>query len=48
MATYSGDVDSGYIGSLSVAIDTTTEPTLSDAGGPGGGGGPSGGGGQRP
>lgn len=51
MATYTGSASTGYIGSLSVAVDTTTEPTLSDAGGPGGGmGGPGmgGPGGSRP
>lgn len=34
--TISGDVDSGYIGALTVSIDTTTEPS---SGGMGGGGG---------
>ncbi|OZC81279.1 3,4-dioxygenase subunit beta [Rhodococcus sp. 06-418-5] len=34
MGTFSGDPTSGYVGSLAVAIDTTTEPT---AGGGGGG-----------
>ncbi|MDI9894256.1 intradiol ring-cleavage dioxygenase [Rhodococcus sp. IEGM 1381] len=37
MGTFSGDLTSGYVGSLAVAIDTTTEPTMSAA--PGGGGG---------
>ncbi|MFT4210881.1 MAG: intradiol ring-cleavage dioxygenase [Microbacterium sp.] len=38
MATFTGDTTSGYVGSLSVAIDTTTAATLSDAGGGNGGG----------
>ncbi|OZC83676.1 3,4-dioxygenase subunit beta [Rhodococcus sp. 06-412-2C] len=42
MGTFSGDPASGYVGSLSVAIDTTTEPAA------GGGGAPAGGGGQPP
>ncbi|WP_410876106.1 3,4-dioxygenase subunit beta [Nocardia sp. A7] len=40
MGTYSGDATTGYVGSLAVAIDATTEPTVSGApggGGPGGG-----------
>lgn len=48
MPTISGDIDSGYIANLSVAIDTTTEATGAaggGAGGPGGGEPPSGGGG---
>jgi len=44
MGTFSGDTSSGYVGALSVAVDTTTEATLSEA--PGGGGG--GGGAPRP
>jgi protocatechuate 3,4-dioxygenase beta subunit len=40
MATFTGDVSSGYIGSLAVAIDTNTTPTLSAAPGGGNGGGP--------
>lgn len=44
MGTFSGDPASGYVGSLAVAIDATTEPTMSAA--PAGGGG--GGGGQAP
>lgn len=46
MGTFSGDSGSGYVGSLAVAIDTTTEPTAGAApsGGPGGGSG----GGQPP
>ncbi len=39
MATFTGDASSGYVGSLSVAIDTTTAATLSTAGGSGGGSG---------
>lgn len=42
MPTISGDVDSGYITSLVVRVDTTTEPSAGAApagGGPGGGGG---------
>ncbi len=49
MGTFSGDPTSGYVGALSVAVDTTTEASLSAApsGGAGGaGGGP--GGGTRP
>lgn len=42
MATLSGDPDTGYIASLSVRIDTTTEPA--SGGSPGGGGAPGGGG----
>ncbi|OZC50971.1 3,4-dioxygenase subunit beta [Rhodococcus sp. WWJCD1] len=42
MGTFSGDPTSGYVGSLAVAIDTTTEPAA------GGGGAPAGGGGQPP
>ncbi|MDN5684777.1 intradiol ring-cleavage dioxygenase [Corynebacterium glyciniphilum] len=48
MATISGDVDSGYIASLVVRVDTTTEPTAGAApagGGPGGAGGEGGEGG---
>ncbi|OZD07950.1 3,4-dioxygenase subunit beta [Rhodococcus sp. 06-235-1A] len=41
MGTFSGDPTSGYVGSLAVAIDTTTEPAT-------GGGAPAGGGGQPP
>lgn len=50
MGTYSGDTSSGYVGSLAVAIDTTTEPTAGAApsGGPGGGTGGGPGGGQPP
>ena len=46
MGTFTGDAASGYVGSLAVAIDTTTEPTVSAApgGGAGGGGGQPGGG----
>ena len=42
MGTFSGDPTSGYVGSLAVAIDTSTEPAA------GGGGAPDGGGGQPP
>ena len=38
--TFTGDLDTGYIGSLGVAIDTST---TADRGGSGGGGGPEGG-----
>ncbi|MEE2057332.1 intradiol ring-cleavage dioxygenase [Rhodococcus artemisiae] len=34
MGTFSGNTDSGYVGSLAVAVDTTTEPTLSGGGAP--------------
>lgn len=49
MGSFTGDVDSGYIGSLTVGIDTTTEPGAAgggapSGGGPGGGGGTDGGG----
>lgn len=43
MGTFTGDTTTGYVGSLSVAVDTTTEPAMSAAP-PSGGGGPSGGG----
>jgi protocatechuate 3,4-dioxygenase beta subunit len=41
MGTFTGDPTSGYVGSLAVAIDATTEPTMSapPSGGAGGGGG---------
>lgn len=51
MATITGDVDSGYIASLTVRVDTTTEPTAGAApagGGPGGSGGDGGGPGGEP
>ena len=50
MATVSGDVNSGYIASLAVRVDTSTEPTGGDApaGGPGGEGGGPGAGGEPP
>lgn len=55
LATMSGDVDSGYIASLTARVDTTTEPTGGAApaggggeGGPGGSGGPGGAGGEPP
>ncbi|GAA1158766.1 intradiol ring-cleavage dioxygenase [Ornithinicoccus hortensis] len=47
MPTISGDVDSGYIATLTVNVDTTTEATGA-GGGPGGGAGGPGGGGQPP
>ncbi|WP_312809177.1 intradiol ring-cleavage dioxygenase [Corynebacterium variabile] len=49
LATMSGDVDSGYIASLTARVDTTTEPTGGAApeGGPGEGG-PGGEGGEPP
>lgn len=34
MGTFSGNADSGYVGSLAVAVDTTTEPTVSGGGAP--------------
>ncbi|MBM7415457.1 MULTISPECIES: intradiol ring-cleavage dioxygenase [Nocardiaceae] len=51
MGTFTGDPTSGYVGSLAVAVDTTTEPTAGAApagGGPGGGGQPPMGGGTPP
>jgi hypothetical protein len=45
--TITGDVDSGYVGKLRVAVDTTTEARGGGAGG-GGGGQPSGGAGGPP
>lgn len=48
LATVTGDVESGYVATLTVPIDTTTEPTAGAApegGGPGGEGGSPGGGG---
>ncbi|MFI8634151.1 intradiol ring-cleavage dioxygenase [Microbacterium sp. NPDC077663] len=43
MGTFSGDPASGYVGALSVAVDTTTDMTLSEAPSGGGmGGGPDG------
>nr|WP_296769010.1 3,4-dioxygenase subunit beta [Rhodococcus sp. (in: high G+C Gram-positive bacteria)] len=51
MGTFTGDTTTGYVGSLPVAVDTTTEPAMSAAptgggggqtGGPGGGTPPSG------
>ncbi len=48
MATISGDNDSGYVATLAVRVDTSTEPTsgevLNDSGADGAGGGPSDGG----
>ncbi|KQU29464.1 MULTISPECIES: intradiol ring-cleavage dioxygenase [unclassified Rhodococcus (in: high G+C Gram-positive bacteria)] len=47
MGTFTGDPTSGYVGSLAVAVDTTTEPAAGAApagGGPGGGQPPMGGG----
>lgn len=45
MGTFSGDPDSGYVGTLAVAVDTTTEPVVGGGapGGSGGAGGPGGG-----
>ena len=50
MGTFTGDPATGYVGTLTVAVDTTTEPTLSQgAGAPGGpGGGPGGPGAGQP
>ncbi|MBY6715867.1 intradiol ring-cleavage dioxygenase [Rhodococcus sp. BP-110] len=51
MGTFTGDPTSGYVGSLAVAVDTTTEPAAGAApagGGPGGGGQPPMGGGTPP
>lgn len=48
LATVTGDVESGYVATLTVPIDTTTAPTAGAApegGGPGGEGGSPGGGG---
>lgn len=36
MATYTGDTTTGYVGSLSVAVDATTEAAVSSPGGGGG------------
>ena len=47
MGTFSGDVTSGFVGSLTVAIDTSTEPGVSGGGG-GEGGAPPAGGGEAP
>ncbi|WP_328825287.1 intradiol ring-cleavage dioxygenase [Tomitella gaofuii] len=49
LGTFTGDAESGYVGSLSVAVDTTTEPSMSNQP-PGGGGGqpPAGGPGGQP
>lgn len=45
MGTFTGDTTTGYVGSLPVAVDTTTEPTMDSAPPTGGGtgGGPAGG-----
>ena len=41
MGTFTGDTATGYVGTLTVAVDTTTEPALGAGGGaPGGPGGP--------
>lgn len=53
MPSMTGDVTSGYIGSIAVGVDTTTEPVVSGMGGgggmpPGGGGGMPPGGGEPP
>lgn len=34
MGTFSGDASTGYVGTLAVGVDTTTEPTVSGGGGP--------------
>lgn len=39
MGTFTGDTDSGYVGLLAVAVDTTTEPSMASAPSGGGGGG---------
>ncbi|MFT4262867.1 MAG: intradiol ring-cleavage dioxygenase, partial [Nocardioides sp.] len=44
MGTFEGDTDNGYTGSLAVAVDTTTEPSVATAPTDGGGGGGQGGG----
>ncbi|MGH3353593.1 MAG: intradiol ring-cleavage dioxygenase [Nocardioides sp.] len=43
MGTFEGDAESGYTGSLAVAVDTSTEATMGAAPGGGGGGGGEGG-----
>lgn len=52
MPSMTGDITSGYIGSIAVGVDTTTEPAVSGMGGggmpPGGGSGQPPGGGQPP
>ncbi|WP_297006850.1 intradiol ring-cleavage dioxygenase [uncultured Corynebacterium sp.] len=48
LATMSGDVDSGYIASLTARVDTTTEPTSGAAPAAGGQGGPGTGGAGGP
>lgn len=52
MGTFSGDATSGFVGSLAVAIDTSTEPGVSGGAGGGGeppsGGAPGGEGGEAP
>jgi protocatechuate 3,4-dioxygenase beta subunit len=45
MATFSGDASAGFVGSLAVAVDTSTDPGVSGGAGGGGGQPPSGGGG---
>lgn len=45
MGTFTGDATSGYVGSLAVAVDTGTEPSLATAPGGGEGGAPPEGGG---
>lgn len=48
MATVTGDVDSGFVASLTVRVDTTTEPAGGNMPGGGGEGGPGGPGGEPP
>lgn len=48
LATVTGDVDSGFVASLTVRVDTTTEPAGGDMPGGGGEGGPGGPGGEPP
>lgn len=48
MGTFTGDARSGYVGTLAVAIDTTTEPAAGAPPGGGQGGGPGGPGGPPP
>jgi protocatechuate 3,4-dioxygenase beta subunit len=43
LGTFTGDADSGYVGSLTVGVDTTTAAGLSGGGGAPGGGAPGGG-----
>lgn len=48
LGTFTGDVSSGYVGSLRVGVDTTTEPSDGGSGGGPGGGAPPTGGGRPP